>query len=319
MTAPDLRTAVRAAIRDVERRVDTCPGCDTSKAHGVHGKDCSWKALRSALTAEATEPPADPGGFVAEILADYGDDLTNADDRVEAINRIASALTPGSAPNPQGADDRCRVSENGSVSHRWACDFGPDCPAPGGVMHDPQGAEAPTPPSPELERQRGYSAGWHAGFREGKAAATGGVPDEPGDDDFPTTAAVLDSLEDIEQFHDDADMQTAAGVARLALIGYRDRYAELLAEVERLRAAAQQHERQLGDEVDRRDAAEEWADKLAHAIAGPEIGEHSNANQPWVVALEVAESFGTPLADRLREGKAETSGSAPNPQGADEP
>jgi anti-sigma factor RsiW len=63
MTAPDLRTAVRAAIRDVERRVDTCPGCDTSKAHGVHGKDCSWKALRSALTAEATEPPRDSHGF----------------------------------------------------------------------------------------------------------------------------------------------------------------------------------------------------------------------------------------------------------------
>jgi len=27
-----------------------------------------------------------------------------------------------------GTDD-CRISENGSVSHRWACQFGDDCPA----------------------------------------------------------------------------------------------------------------------------------------------------------------------------------------------
>lgn len=52
-------------------------------------------------------------------------------------------------------------------------------------------------------------------------------------------------------------------------------------------------ERQLGEEVDRRDAAEEWADKLAHAIAGAEdIGEHSNVNSPWANALAIAEARG---------------------------
>jgi hypothetical protein len=155
MTAPDLRTAAREAD-DLAQRLDDTPA--GGRASLAMGDAATWLRatagiLRTAaLTAEATEPPADPGGFVAEILADYGDDLTNADDRVEAINRIASALTPGPAPDPQGADDRCRVSENGSVSHRWACDFGPDCPAPGGVMRDPQGDDEPHGPPRQVAR-----------------------------------------------------------------------------------------------------------------------------------------------------------------------
>jgi len=32
-------------------------------------------------------------------------------------------------PTPHPDTDECRISENGSVSHRWACQFGDDCPA----------------------------------------------------------------------------------------------------------------------------------------------------------------------------------------------
>lgn len=64
-------------------------------------------------------------------------------------------------------------------------------------------------------------------------------------------------------------------------------------ETDRLRREIARLERQLGEEVDRRDAAEEWADKLAHAIAGTDvIGEHSNVNSPWANALAIAESRG---------------------------
>jgi hypothetical protein len=44
--------------------------------------------------------------------------------------------------------------------------------------------------------------------------------------------------------------------------------------------------------VSERDSATEWADKLAHAIAerlGVDIGEHSNANNPWQEALNYCE------------------------------
>lgn len=46
----------------------------------------------------------------------------------------------------------------------------------------------------------------------------------------------------------------------------------------------------LCETIDERDRAEEWADKLAHAIGGEEIGEHSSTNCPWANALEIAES-----------------------------
>lgn len=85
-----------------------------------------------------------------------------------------------------------------------------------------------------------------------------------------------------------------------ALVNIADAYAAI--EVARLK-------RQVGEEVNRRDAAEEWADKLAHAIAGPdEIGEHSNTNSPWANALAIAEARGvaagpqaTPQAPTLAE------------------
>src|SRR5262249_16668715 len=47
-----------------------------------------------------------------------------------------------------------------------------------------------------------------------------------------------------------------------------------------------------------RDEAEEWADKLAYAIAPIEkIGEHTNLNSPWQNALEIAAT----QAERIRE------------------
>ena len=43
--------------------------------------------------------------------------------------------------------------------------------------------------------------------------------------------------------------------------------------------------------IDERDAAQSWADKLAHAIGHGDEGEHSNLNNPWATALEIAESL----------------------------
>ena len=43
----------------------------------------------------------------------------------------------------------------------------------------------------------------------------------------------------------------------------------------------------LLETIDERDRAEEWADKLANAIGGDAIGEHSSANNPWQNALDI--------------------------------
>lgn len=40
--------------------------------------------------------------------------------------------------------------------------------------------------------------------------------------------------------------------------------------------------------IEERDRAEEWADRLAYAIGGAAIGEHSNLNNPWQNALDMA-------------------------------
>lgn len=51
-----------------------------------------------------------------------------------------------------------------------------------------------------------------------------------------------------------------------------------------------EHERALREEIERRDEAEEWADKLAAALAPPHVvGEHSLKNHPWRNALEWAQ------------------------------
>lgn len=74
---------------------------------------------------------------------------------------------------------------------------------------------------------------------------------------------------------------------------------ELCDEVERLRRDLQREKVAHGETVDQRDRAEEWADKLAYAVAPIDvIGEHSSGNSPWGNALDLV----TPDAEvkRLR-------------------
>ena len=53
--------------------------------------------------------------------------------------------------------------------------------------------------------------------------------------------------------------------------------------------------------ITERDEAQEWADRLAYAIAPQDvIGEHSSHNDPWANALEVAKGH-TALRRALRE------------------
>jgi hypothetical protein len=47
------------------------------------------------------------------------------------------------------------------------------------------------------------------------------------------------------------------------------------------------HEQEMLEVIDERDKAEEWADKLAHAIGNGAEGEHSNLNNPWENALRI--------------------------------
>jgi len=49
----------------------------------------------------------------------------------------------------------------------------------------------------------------------------------------------------------------------------------------------------LGQVIDQRDSYHEWADRLAYAIGGSEIGEHSSINNPWQNAIEMAEDLRT--------------------------
>lgn len=50
------------------------------------------------------------------------------------------------------------------------------------------------------------------------------------------------------------------------------------------------HDKEITEVIKERDQCEAWADKLSHAIGGTGIGEHSNINNPWANALEIAES-----------------------------
>ena len=63
--------------------------------------------------------------------------------------------------------------------------------------------------------------------------------------------------------------------------------AEILASQEQWRRVAGELERSERELAEQRDHAEEWADKLAEAIAlhfREDIGEHSNLNNPWARA-----------------------------------
>lgn len=65
----------------------------------------------------------------------------------------------------------------------------------------------------------------------------------------------------------------------------------LNAEIQRLTRERDEAQRAVEEELEKRDSAMEWADQLALAIAPVEvIGEHTSSNEPWVNALEIAES-----------------------------
>jgi hypothetical protein len=65
--------------------------------------------------------------------------------------------------------------------------------------------------------------------------------------------------------------------------------AQLLAENERLRVQLAAEQRAHGETINERDQAAAAADKLAAAIAPPEVrGEHSDSNNPWENALDHA-------------------------------
>ncbi|PWK81663.1 hypothetical protein C8D88_11674 [Lentzea atacamensis] len=83
-----------------------------------------------------------------------------------------------------------------------------------------------------------------------------------------------------EDAGDEAEAEQAAEVMRLVRSWFAPGSESVPAEPQ-----------EVGDLIDERDSAEEWADKLAYAIAPVEvIGEHSNANNPWANALEFLES-----------------------------
>ena len=77
-------------------------------------------------------------------------------------------------------------------------------------------------------------------------------------------------------------------------------YDSAIAEVNRTRAEINRLTAQLAELMDdldeviaQRDDAEAWADRLAAAIAPPEVlGEYTSTNDPWCNALDHAQSDG---------------------------
>lgn len=73
----------------------------------------------------------------------------------------------------------------------------------------------------------------------------------------------------------------------------------LLAEVDRLTHLLKQEDAAHGETIRDRDRAQSLADQLAAAIeriTGVEIGEHSNANDPWENALQAATEYADDIA-----------------------
>lgn len=67
----------------------------------------------------------------------------------------------------------------------------------------------------------------------------------------------------------------------------------LLADREQLRVEEVRLTRALTETVDERDRAQDYADRLAAAIAPPDVlGEHSGGNNPWDNALNHASDLG---------------------------
>lgn len=91
--------------------------------------------------------------------------------------------------------------------------------------------------------------------------------------------------ESVNQHNALADMLNAARIERDEAKARAD-FADLAEQ--KARADVERLERSELELIDERDRAEEWADRLAYAIGGEAIGEHSSANNPWQNALEEA-------------------------------
>lgn len=66
-----------------------------------------------------------------------------------------------------------------------------------------------------------------------------------------------------------------------------------------LKSSSLRKDREADRLLKERDSAQEWADKLAEAIGAyfdRDVGEHSNLNNPWAVALELIEDAGLAAA-----------------------
>lgn len=91
--------------------------------------------------------------------------------------------------------------------------------------------------------------------------------------------------ESVNQHNALADMLNAARIERDEAKVRAD-FADLAEQ--KARADVERLERSELELIDERDRAEEWANRLAYAIGGEAIGEHSSANNPWQNALEEA-------------------------------
>lgn len=94
---------------------------------------------------------------------------------------------------------------------------------------------------------------------------------------------------------------------------------ELRAEVARLKAEIEREDKSHERTIIQRDRAEDMLDKLAQAIGGYAIGDHSSANCPWKNALERQGNLQAALtaarenADRLAMALTNLSMRGPNP------
>jgi len=87
----------------------------------------------------------------------------------------------------------------------------------------------------------------------------------------------------------DIDDMTAPGPFFCCECARKNRLEELAAENRKLRNELKDLERSQHQILEERDNAQEWADKLAYSIGSvEEIGEHSNMNNPWKEAEELA-------------------------------
>jgi len=88
-------------------------------------------------------------------------------------------------------------------------------------------------------------------------------------------------------------------------IGISVDHEEFMAATKKESRQSSANDRTISDLIKERDRAEEWADKLASAIAdftGCDIGEHSNMNCPWEEALDAISSYRQNDREETRRG-----------------